>query len=487
MSRVLTIITDDAPGLHGIAGPVIDFDHELRRIIGDLQATLADFRLRAGFGRAIAAPQVDIPLRIIALQLGARPFTMINPRILWRSDAMQEVWDDCLSVPEAVVRVRRHLSISVAWQDEQGFSHQWDKLPPDMSELIQHEIDHLDGILMTDRAIGADAIRPIAERSALIDGQRPAHRLSLDHIRQAPDAIDPVFLNTPQYECPQLSAQLGRAVWLKVETINPLRCFKGRGAGLVIAGALARGESRPLVCASAGNWGLALAYYCHKASLPLTVFAAQNANPLKIEAIAAYGADIRQVGADFDSAKEQGQRYCGSIGGWFIEDGLEPEVSEGAGTIALELLSACVPFRAIYIPVGNGALIGGMARWIKASAPDIRIIGVCPRGADAMYQSWLTHRVVIGGAVNTQADGLAVRVPVPQALEDMRDAVDEMILVEEEQITVVTRYALKYAGLILEPSGAVSLAGILSHSQGESTLCPGPVAAILTGANIACD
>jgi threonine dehydratase len=104
-----------------------------------------------------------------------------------------------------------------------------------------------------------------------------------------------------------------------------------------------------------------------------------------------------------------------------------------------------------------------------------------------MYQSWLTHRVVIGGAVNTQADGLAVRVPVPQALEDMRDAVDEMILVEEEQITVVTRYALKYAGLILEPSGAVSLAGILSHSQGESTLCPGPVAAILTGANIACD
>ncbi|BES86363.1 hypothetical protein PEC302107_30580 [Pectobacterium araliae] len=206
MSRVLTIITDDAPGLHGIADPVIDFDPELRRIIGDLQATLADFRLRAGFGWAMAAPQVDIP------------------------------------------------------------------------ELIQHEIDHLDGILMTDRAMSAGAIRPIAERSALINGQRPAHRLSLDHIRQAPDAIDPVFLNTPQYECPQLSAQLGR------------------GAGLVIAGALARSESRPLVCASAGNWGLVLAFYCHKASLPVTVFAAKNANPLKIEAIAAYSAGRYQAG-----------------------------------------------------------------------------------------------------------------------------------------------------------------------------------------------
>jgi peptide deformylase len=482
MANVLKILTGDAQELVSIAQPVTAIDDHIKTIIADMQATLADFRERSGFGRAMAAPQVGIGLRIIVLQLGGQPFTMINPQVIWRSGDMQELWDDCLSLPAVVVKVLRHMSISVRWQDEYGRQRHWHKLSPDLAELVQHEIDHLDGMLMTRRALGGEAIRPISERRRLIGNQQPAHRLSLDHIRLASATLDPMFLHTPQYECPPLSAKLGCHVTLKIETMNPLRCFKGRGAGFIIARAAARDESRQLVCASAGNWGLALAYHCARHALPLTVFAALNANPTKIAAINYYGADIRQVGHDFDSAKTQAKAYCETIGGWFIEDGYEPEISEGAGSIAVELLAAGQHYDAVYIPVGNGALISGMARWLKASSPDTRIIGVCPRGADAMQRSWLSHQVINGERVCTKADGLAVRVPVPEALRDMWGLVDDMILVDEGEIALAVHYALKYAGLILEPSGAAALAGIRSAAPAQGA--ESRVAAILTGANL---
>lgn len=482
MANVMSILTKESPVLMKCAQPVEEVDETILWVIDDLQETLAAFRRHNGYGRAMAAPQAGIGLRIIVLQLGGRPFAMINPHITWRSGEMQEVWDDCLSLPSVVVKALRHMSISVSWQDEAGRERHWHQLPPDMAELLQHEIDHLDGVLMTDRAMDDRSVRPISERQRLIGGQRITHRISLERIWLASRILDPMFRQTPQYDCPPLSARLGCQVTLKVETLNPLRCFKGRGAGFVVARAAERDETRPLVSASAGNWGLALAYHCARQGLPLTVFAAMNANPAKLAAMDHYGADIRLTGHDFDSAKAQARAYSEHIGGWFVEDGFEPEVSEGAGTIAVELLADGNHFDAVFIPVGNGALISGMARWLKASAPDIRVIGVCPRGADAMYRSWLSGQVVNNPEVHTKADGLAVRIPVPEALQDMRGLVDDMILVDEEQIALAVHYALKYAGLILEPSGAAALAGILSCA---GALKPDSrVAAVLTGANL---
>src|SRR5471030_1019305 len=113
MANVLKILTGDAQELVSIAQPVTSIDDHIKTIIADMQATLADFRERSGFGRAMAAPQVGIGLRIIVLQLGGQPFTMINPQVIWRSDDMQELWDDCLSLPAVVVKVLRHMSISV--------------------------------------------------------------------------------------------------------------------------------------------------------------------------------------------------------------------------------------------------------------------------------------------------------------------------------------------------------------------------------------
>jgi peptide deformylase len=139
---------------------------EVRETVADLGDTLADFRLRHGFGRAIAAPQIGRQLRIIFvnMQSGATtlnaardagtfgPAPLINPRIVRASPEMIELWDDCFSFPDLMVRVRRHLEIEVEYEDLAGGSHSL-VARDDLSELLQHEIDHLDGVLATDRAI----------------------------------------------------------------------------------------------------------------------------------------------------------------------------------------------------------------------------------------------------------------------------------------------------------------------------------------------
>jgi len=144
-------------------------DARLAADIASLREALADFRREHGFGRAIAAPQLGISKRLIFVNLETFVGAIINPRISWRSDEMFSVWDDCLSVPDSLVKVRRHKSISVKFEDSHTCTQCWEYLTPDLSELLQHEVDHLDGILMTARAIDADSIVPIAMRAELIE------------------------------------------------------------------------------------------------------------------------------------------------------------------------------------------------------------------------------------------------------------------------------------------------------------------------------
>ena len=226
------------------------------------------------------------------MNLGATPFALINPEITWKSDGMFEVWDDCLSVPDRIVRVRRHRSISVSFQDELGRKRQWDKLPEHLSELVQHEIDHLDGILMTARAIDDQSVRPISEHATLVGAARPEHRLSLTAIAEAARVINPVFLNSPQFTRDTLSEALGCSLTLKVETLNPIKSFKGRGADYFVQCLERAGDQQALVCASAGNFGQGLAHACTRHGRPLTVLASVHANPDKVQRMRELGAQV---------------------------------------------------------------------------------------------------------------------------------------------------------------------------------------------------
>lgn len=307
------------------------------------------------------------------------------------------------------------------------------------------------------------------------------HRLSLANIERAAALIDPVFRNSPQFECEPLSQALGAALTLKVETLNPLRSFKGRGADFFMHENAARLDGRTLVCATAGNWGQAMAYVCRARRWPLVVYSATTANALKVERMRAMGAEVRLYSDDFDTAKEEARRFCAESGACFVEDGREASIAEGAATIAHELLrQPRSGFDTVLLPLGNGALLTGMGRWIKAHAPEVRVVGVCASGADAMAVSWQQGRTIDRDTVHTIADGIAVRRPVPEALVDMHHTVDDVLLVSEEAIERAMRLVFASAGLLVEPAGVVGVAAVLEHPS----LRHQRLATVLCGSNL---
>lgn len=305
------------------------------------------------------------------------------------------------------------------------------------------------------------------------------HRLSLDHIAQAAQSIDPVFLHTPQFVSEPLSDHLGLELVVKVETLNPIRSFKGRGADYFVQQLTQQSQLPPLVCASAGNFGQAMAYACRKHGLPLRIFAAETANPLKVERMRALGATVHLGGHDFDAAKLQAKAWANQNAAWMVEDGQEAAISEGAGSIAVELLKL-PPLDSVLIPLGNGALLGGMARWIKAHSPHTQVIAVQAAGAPAMWQSLQQKRLIQSPSIHTIADGIGVRLPIPQALQDLEGLVDGGVLVQEESLLAAMKLGHQHLGLVLEPSGAAGLAALLEHPgfRGQR------VATVLCGGNL---
>jgi threonine dehydratase len=302
--------------------------------------------------------------------------------------------------------------------------------------------------------------------------------ISLESILSAPDRIDPVFLDSPVLQDTALDGRLGCQVVAKVEIHNPVGSFKGRGTELFAATALAPGEA--VVCASAGNFGQGLARAAARRGHACSVFAAETANPLKVEAMRRFGADVRLVGTDFEAAKEAASAYATEHGLRFVEDGSEAAIAAGAGTIGLELCRS-ERFDVILVQLGNGALLAGVGAVVRELAPQTRIIGVVAENAPAMKLSMEAGRPIQTGRVSTMADGIAVRTPVPGILELLRRCCDEVVAVAETPILEAMRLVHRDLGLVLEPAGAVGVAYLLANPQrfrGQR------VATILSGGNI---
>jgi threonine dehydratase len=301
------------------------------------------------------------------------------------------------------------------------------------------------------------------------------HRnLSPDKILTARRCIDPVFLNSPVLT----TEAIGFRLLAKDETANPIRSFKGRGAGFYLASSP---DSGPLVTASAGNFGQGVAYGARATGRALTVFASVNANPLKIEAMRRLGAEVRLEGEDFDAAKAAGRAFADQEGLAFVEDGAAAEIAEGAGTIALELTEAAERFDRVYISLGNGALAAGMGCWLKHASPDTEVIAVAAAGAPCMALSHQAGRPVGTVSADTIADGIAVRVPVPEAVDWLKGAIDRIVLVDDAEILAAMWFAKQTWGCIIEPAGAAGLAAILADASSLQGLT---VATPLCGGNV---
>jgi threonine dehydratase len=302
-------------------------------------------------------------------------------------------------------------------------------------------------------------------------------RFSVEEIERASQIIDPIFLRTPQYECETLGKLLGTKIILKIETLNPIRSFKGRGAELLVHNS----QSKKMVCASAGNFGQAMAYSCRKKGIDITVYASVKANPFKVERMRELGAHVILKGEDFDSAKEEAREVAKKMGAQFVEDSFDVETAIGAGTIGLELKDYNDDLDAVLIPLGNGALINGIAKVMKVYCTDTKVIAVQAAGAPAMIESWKSGKVITHDKVNTIADGIGVRIPVAEALNDMKGLVDEGLFVKEETILEAIKLLHQHAGIIAEPSGAVGVAAVMENKERFKNK---RIATIICGSNL---
>jgi threonine dehydratase len=301
-------------------------------------------------------------------------------------------------------------------------------------------------------------------------------RASADTIEAARALLPPEFRDSPQYVARGLGEGALRIV-LKIETVNPVRSFKGRGASLLVA---VLDADVPLVCASAGNFGQAMAYAAG-GRVSVHVWVAADANPAKVERMRGFGAEVHRHDGDFDEAKEAAREVAGARGWHFVEDGSEPALAVGAGTIAVELDERQgADIEAIVVPVGNGSLVNGIGRWIKERRPHVRVIAAGALGAPAMERAWRSGRPEPAPA-RTVADGIGARVPVPEAVDEMRRVVDDFWLVSDDRLIATVRLLLASEGVLAEPAGAAALAAALANVD---SLRGATVAIPICGSNV---
>ncbi|GLY47572.1 pyridoxal-phosphate dependent enzyme [Lentzea sp. NBRC 102530] len=302
-------------------------------------------------------------------------------------------------------------------------------------------------------------------------------RLDLNRIRAARQVIDPVFLDTPLYRCEGLGRALGCTVSVKVETVNPVRSFKGRGTELVTSRLVEQGRDA-VVCASAGNLGQALAWSGRRRGLDVTVVASNRAPEAKLARIRALGAELELVDGDFEMARERAVRVARERGIRLLEDSLDVETCEGAATIGLELRGE---FEAVLIALGGGAMATGVGHVVKTTKPGTEVICVQPAGAPALTLSWRARRVVTTDTADTIADGVAGRFPIQEVLDDLLAVADDAVLVSESSIVAGMRLLFEHTGLVVEPSAALGVAAVL---EDRDRFAGRHVVTVICGSNV---
>ena len=299
--------------------------------------------------------------------------------------------------------------------------------------------------------------------------------LSLERIEEAARVIDPSLLNTPQFSDPMLSEALGRETVVKMENVSPIGSFKGRGADYFVGGLEDRDER--LVTATAGNWGIGLAYAGRRHGHPVEIFAGASAYAGKLRRMSALGANVTTVDGGPDEVHAAARDLADKESGCrLVSDGEPAAVAEGHGTIGVELLRTGT-LDTVVVQVGDGALISGIARWLKAQSPNTHVVGVCASGAPAMKLSIDAGRPIRSDPPTTIAGGLAISEPIAASLERLRALVDDIVLVDDDDIRAAMALIADTIGVLVEPSGAAGVAALQRHSvPGER------IAVLLTGA-----
>ncbi|MFV0307293.1 MAG: threonine/serine dehydratase [Desertimonas sp.] len=309
-------------------------------------------------------------------------------------------------------------------------------------------------------------------------------RLDIARIEAARRRIGAEFLSTPQYVDTYLSEALGCRVVLKVETLNTIRCFKGRGVDAALSaldGIDDDDRRRHVVAASAGNLGQALAYCGRRRGLAVTVTASAAANPIKLARMTSLGADVRLVDGPIEAALAAAEEFARRTRATLIEDSKNLETCAGAGTIGLELAEGAITPDIVLTSLGAGAMATGIGVAIRGRLPGVEVLTVQPERAAGMTMSWRAGHVVDAGPPSTIADGVAGRYVIPEVLGDLLAVADDALLVRETSIIEAMRLLYECAGLVVEPAAALGAASIL---EDRARFRDATVATVLCGSNV---
>ncbi|PLY03455.1 MAG: threonine ammonia-lyase, biosynthetic [Desulfuromonas sp.] len=291
-------------------------------------------------------------------------------------------------------------------------------------------------------------------------------------------------VETPLEPAPQLSNELNNQIYLKREDLQPVFSFKLRGAYNKIANLTPEEQARGVIAASAGNHAQGVAFSAQKLGLKALIVMPATTPQIKIDAVQSFGAEVILHGDNYSEAAERCQQLQVDRNMTYIHPFDDELVIAGQGTVADELLrQSAGKLDAVFVPVGGGGLIAGIAAYLKALAPDIKVIGVEPTDSDAMYRSLAAGKRVTLDSVGIFADGVAVRQVGKETFELCRKYVDEIIRVSTDELCGAIKSVYQATRSIVEPAGALGMAGLKQYVR-TTGVSGKKLVAINSGANM---
>jgi len=304
--------------------------------------------------------------------------------------------------------------------------------------------------------------------------------ITLADVLEARRRIRPHLRATPLFPYAGLDELLEAEVWVKHENHQPVGAFKVRG-GVNLVSQLSEDErSRGLITASTGNHGQSVGYAARLHGVTARICVPEGANPVKLAAMRALGAELIVHGRDFDEAREHCESLAAEHGYRYVHSGNEPLLIAGVGTGTLEILEDRPDIDAIVVPIGGGSGAAGACIVAKSIRPEIRVVGVQSDAAPAAFLSWQA-RELLEGETATMAEGLATRVPFELPQQILWEHLDDFVLVSEDEIRHATRLMIEHTRNLTELAGAAPLAAALrlrDQLRGQR------VALVLSGGNI---
>ncbi|MGN6811476.1 MAG: threonine ammonia-lyase [Thermomicrobiales bacterium] len=307
---------------------------------------------------------------------------------------------------------------------------------------------------------------------------------TLADVLRARAAIAPYLRPTPTIEATALGVLLGCRVYLKCENLTPTGAFKVRGGINLLSTLTPEERARGVLGVSTGNHAQSIAYAARLFGARALIYMPAGANPLKVAATRALGAEVVLTGRDFDEARVAAEERAARDGLRYIHSANEPLLIAGVGTYALELLEAVPDLDVIIVPVGAGSGVLGTATVAHAVNPAIRVIGVQSEGAPAVYLSWRAGRRIETEQITTFAEGLATRQPFDLPLALLPRLVNDMMLVSDDELRRAIVMLLDKARQVVEGAGAAPLAAALRR---RDDLAGKKVGLVLSGGNITLD